>query len=99
MLFPALPARPLDGVERRIGFRKLTGYPLYVMAGVARSPVLHQWLSYLSSHLIFGLPSTAFLFGGLWLCLRRPVPRRNSAGGPRPSRRLNIRWPRATGLT
>ena len=61
----------LDQIERRIGYRKLTGFPLYVLAGMETSAVTSQWLSYMSSHLIFGLPATAFLFAGLGLALRR----------------------------
>jgi two-component system NtrC family sensor kinase len=62
---------PLDHVERRVGYRKIPGYPLYVMAGVERSAILKEWLTYMASHLAYGLPATAFLFAGLWLALRR----------------------------
>ena len=61
----------LDGIGRRIGYRKLTGFPLYVLAGVEKSAITGEWLSYMSSHLVFGLPATAFLFAGLGLALRR----------------------------
>jgi two-component system NtrC family sensor kinase len=61
----------LDGIDRRIGYRKLTGFPVYVLAGVEKSAVVDSWLGYMSGHLIFGLPATAFLFAGLWLALRR----------------------------
>jgi two-component system, NtrC family, sensor kinase len=61
----------IDGVDRRIGYRKLTGFPVYVLAGVEHSAVVDEWASYMSSHLIFGLPATAFLFGGFWLAMRR----------------------------
>jgi len=61
----------LDGVNRRIGYRKVSGFPLYVMAGVERSVVLGEWFDYLRSHLIFGIPATLFLFSGLALALRR----------------------------
>jgi len=64
-------ASQLDGIDRRIGFRKLTGFPLYVMAGVERPVVLGEWFGYLRSHLIFGAPATLFLFSGLMLALRR----------------------------
>jgi two-component system, NtrC family, sensor kinase len=60
-----------DHIERRIGYRKLAGYPLYVLAGVEKSAMVAEWLSYMSTHLIFGMPATAFLFAGLWLALRR----------------------------
>ena len=61
----------LDHVERRIGFRKLAGFPLYVLAGEERSAIVSEWLGYMSSHLVFGLPATAFLYAGLALALRR----------------------------
>jgi two-component system NtrC family sensor kinase len=60
-----------DHIDRRIGYRKLTGFPVYVLAGAERSAITHEWLVYLSSHLIFGLPATAFLYAGLGLALRR----------------------------
>ncbi|HEU5017249.1 MAG TPA: ATP-binding protein [Pseudolabrys sp.] len=62
---------PLDRLKRRVGYRKVPGYPLYVMAGVERSATLQEWLTYMASHLAYGLPATAFLFAGLWLALRR----------------------------
>ncbi len=61
----------LDGIDRRIGYRKLTGFPVYVLAGVEKSAIVSDWLSYMSSHLVFGLPATAFLYAGLGLALRR----------------------------
>jgi two-component system, NtrC family, sensor kinase len=61
----------LDGIDRRIGYRKLTGFPVYVLAGVEKSAIVNDWLSYMSSHLVFGLPATAFLYFGLALALRR----------------------------
>ncbi len=61
----------LDHVDRRIGYRKLSGFPLYVLAGVEKSSMIGEWLRYMSSHLVFGVPATAFLFAGLWLALRR----------------------------
>ena len=61
----------LDHLDRRIGYRKLTGFPLYVLAGVERKALVGEWLSTMSSHLVFGLPATAFLFSGLALALRR----------------------------
>jgi len=62
---------PIDHVERRIGYRKLSGFPLYVLAGVETSAITGEWLRYMSSHLMFGLPLTAFLYAGLALALRR----------------------------
>jgi two-component system NtrC family sensor kinase len=85
----------LDGIDRRIGYRKLTGFPVYVLAGVEKSTIVRDWLGYMSSHLIFGLPATGFLFFGLWLALRRTerlydeADRREAAEGAlRQSQRL-----------
>jgi two-component system NtrC family sensor kinase len=61
----------IDHIDRRIGYRKLTDFPIYVLAGLEKSAIASEWLAYLSSHLIFGLPATAFLFSGLALALRR----------------------------
>ena len=84
-----------DHIDRRIGYRKLTGFPIYVLAGEEKSAIVHEWLAYMSSHLVFGLPATAFLFGGFWLALRRTerlydeADRREAAEGAlRQSQRL-----------
>ena len=61
----------LDKVDRRIGYRKLSGFPLYVLAGVEKSAMIGDWFGDISSHLIFGVPLTAFLYAGLALALRR----------------------------
>ena len=61
----------LDGIERRIGYRKLVGYPVYLLAGVETSAVRAEWLSGMAVHLIFGIPATAFLFGITALTLQR----------------------------
>jgi two-component system, NtrC family, sensor kinase len=61
----------LDKVDRRIGYRKLSDFPLYVLAGVEKSAMIGDWFGDISSHLIFGVPLTAFLYAGLALALRR----------------------------
>jgi two-component system NtrC family sensor kinase len=61
----------LDHIERRIEYRKLTGFPVYVLAGTENSAIRAEWLHYMSSHLIFGMPVTALLFAVLWIALRR----------------------------
>ncbi len=61
----------VDQIERRIGYRKLAGFPLYALAGVETSAITAEWMSYMSGHLLFGFPLTVFLFAGLWLALRR----------------------------
>jgi two-component system NtrC family sensor kinase len=61
----------VDQIERRIGYRKIAGFPLYVLAGTETSAITAEWFDYISGHLIFGVPATAFLFAGLALALRR----------------------------
>jgi two-component system NtrC family sensor kinase len=61
----------IDGIPRRIGFRKLAGYPVYALAGINISAINHEWLSAIAVHLVFGLPATLLLFAVLWIALRR----------------------------
>jgi two-component system NtrC family sensor kinase len=60
-----------DGIERRIGYRKLAAYPVYVSAGLETSAIRARWFSTMGQHLVFGLPATALLFLILALALRR----------------------------
>ena len=62
---------PTDGIERRLGYRRLAEYPLYVGAGLETSAIRARWLSTIGQHLIFGAPATALLFALLGLALRR----------------------------
>jgi len=61
----------IDGVPRRIGFRKLAAYPVYALAGIDTAAIRSEWLSAMGVHLIFGLPATLLLFAVLWIALRR----------------------------
>jgi two-component system NtrC family sensor kinase len=60
-----------DGIERRLGYRRLAEYPIYVAAGLETSAIRDRWFSTMSQHLIFGAPATALLFSLLALALRR----------------------------
>ena len=62
---------PTDGIERRLGYRRLAEYPIYVAAGLETSAIRARWWSTISQHLIFGAPATALLFALLGLALRR----------------------------
>ena len=62
---------PTDGLERRLGYRRLAEYPIYVGAGLETSAIHARWLSTMGQHLIFGAPATALLFALLGLALRR----------------------------
>jgi two-component system NtrC family sensor kinase len=61
----------VDQIERRIGYRKVADFPIYVLAGTETSTITREWLGYMSGHLIFGIPLTVFLYAGLALALRR----------------------------
>jgi PAS domain S-box-containing protein len=36
-------ASPIDGIERTLGYRRLPGYPLYVVSAIDRTNVLREW--------------------------------------------------------
>jgi two-component system NtrC family sensor kinase len=61
----------IDGAERRIGFRKLEGFPVYAIAGIATSAIQNEWTATMAGHLIYGLPATAFILLILAIALRR----------------------------
>jgi two-component system NtrC family sensor kinase len=61
----------IDGIQRRIGTRRLSNYPVYVSAGIETSAVTAEWLRTVASHLVFGIPATLLLFGVMVLALRR----------------------------
>ena len=61
----------VDGIDRRVGIRRLGDQNLYVSAGVELRRIYEAWLWALSAHLIFGVPATAFLFVLVLLTLRR----------------------------
>jgi two-component system NtrC family sensor kinase len=61
----------VDGVERRVGYRKLEGFPVYAIAGIATSAILSEWTATMAGHLYFGLPATLFILLILAIALRR----------------------------
>jgi two-component system NtrC family sensor kinase len=66
-----LVASKLDNVERKIAYRKVAGFPVFVVAGLETEAIRAQWLSQMSNHLIFGLPATAALIAIVLLALKR----------------------------
>jgi signal transduction histidine kinase/CheY-like chemotaxis protein len=52
----------VDGVQRRIGYRKLGYADLYVSDGRNTDSIINAWLTTMTPHLYFGVPATAFLF-------------------------------------
>ena len=61
----------VDGSYSRFAVRKLDGLPLYVSAGIRVDAIRQEWLDFLTSHLLFGLPATALLVALAWLTLMR----------------------------
>jgi two-component system NtrC family sensor kinase len=61
----------IDAVERRVGYRKLEGFPVYVVAGIDSAAIRSEWLEGMASHLIFGLPATLLLLVIIGIAMRR----------------------------
>jgi two-component system NtrC family sensor kinase len=61
----------IDGVSRRIGFRKLPGLPVYALAGTSSAAIRGEWFAAMSTYLLVGLPATFLVFAVLWVALRR----------------------------
>jgi two-component system, NtrC family, sensor kinase len=61
----------IDGAERRVGYRKLEGFPVYAIAGIETSAIRGEWMSTMAGHLIFGVPATLFILLILAIALRR----------------------------
>lgn len=64
-------AWPTDGIERRIGYKRVAEYPVYVSAGLETSAIRARWYATIGQHLVFGVPATALLFLFLALAFRR----------------------------
>ncbi|MGX7741747.1 ATP-binding protein [Rhodopseudomonas parapalustris] len=61
----------LDGIERRVAFRKLPNLPVYVFAGLETRAIHSMWLSQIGAYLLVGLPATAALIAIVLLAMRR----------------------------
>jgi two-component system, NtrC family, sensor kinase len=66
-----IPRSQIDAVERRVGHRKLAGFPVYVVAGIDSAAIRGEWIATMASHLVFGLPATLFLLLIIGVALRR----------------------------
>jgi PAS domain S-box-containing protein len=53
---------PIDGIARTLGYRKLPGYPLYVVSAVDRTNVLREWSEIGLTSGIFALAAVVALF-------------------------------------
>src|SRR5262249_53816923 len=67
-----VPRSQTDALERRVGYRKLAGFPVYVVTGLRPAALRAGWLSTMSSPLILGLPATLLLFAIIGAALQRP---------------------------
>ncbi|HEY7661658.1 MAG TPA: ATP-binding protein [Xanthobacteraceae bacterium] len=65
------PQSEVDGVARRVGYRRLEGFPVYVVAGLDSSAIRDEWLTTMGGHLIFGLPATLLLLTIIGIAMRR----------------------------
>jgi two-component system NtrC family sensor kinase len=61
----------IDAAERRVGYGKLEGFPVYVVSGIDSSAIRGEWIATMGSHLIFGLPATLLLLLIIGVALRR----------------------------
>ena len=61
----------VDGVQRRIGYRKLGYADLYVSDGLNTDAILTNWLREIGAHLYFGIPATALMSSLVLLTIRR----------------------------
>jgi signal transduction histidine kinase len=61
----------VDGVQRRIAYRKLGYADLYVSDGLETNDVYADWIRLMASHLIFGIPATLLLSVLVLLTMRR----------------------------
>jgi two-component system NtrC family sensor kinase len=51
----------VDGIERRVGYRHIPGYPVYVQAGIETAAMGRELRGALLGYLAFGLPATLAL--------------------------------------
>jgi two-component system NtrC family sensor kinase len=61
----------IDGIERRTGYRKLAGFPIYVVAAVETAAIENEWRSVMAGYLVFGVPVTLLLAGIIVVALER----------------------------
>jgi two-component system NtrC family sensor kinase len=60
-----------DSLERRVGFRRVPGFSVYVVASIETAQIRNEWLGDMTSYLVFGVPATGLLFGALIVVLQR----------------------------
>ncbi len=57
--------------KRIFAYRRVLGYPLYVVAGRSRASIMAGWRRTIAGHLIFGVPVTLALVAVAWTALVR----------------------------
>lgn len=62
---------PSDGIERRMAYRRMDPYPIYVAAGLSTEAIADRWRAAAINHILIGVPLTAIVFGLLAMALRR----------------------------
>ncbi|HEV2602818.1 MAG TPA: ATP-binding protein [Microvirga sp.] len=61
----------VDGIERRIGYRKVPGYPVYVQSGIETAGMARELREILVGQLAFGLPASLAMFALALYAIRR----------------------------
>jgi two-component system NtrC family sensor kinase len=61
----------VDGIERRLAWKKLPDLPVFVVAGTETGAIRAEWLTIIAGYLAFGLPVTALLMAAIWVALER----------------------------
>jgi two-component system NtrC family sensor kinase len=64
-------ASVFDRTERLVAYRKLPRLPVYVLTATDYSTIRADWMKYMASHLVFGLPATMAMFALGLVALRR----------------------------
>jgi two-component system NtrC family sensor kinase len=62
---------PFDTVERMVAYRRLPRHRIYVVAGLEKRTVIHDWMRAMFGHLMFGVPATVTMVVLAWIALRR----------------------------
>jgi len=66
-----LTTESIGDVQRRIAYRRLGYADLYISDGLQTDGIYAGWIRQMTSHLIFGIPATLFLFSLVLLTMRR----------------------------
>jgi len=61
----------IDQRERRISARRLGEFPVYVTSSLETQDIIQGWLWTMASHLVFGVPATAFFVVLILLAMKR----------------------------